>query len=216
MRGAVRAAQTGIHNGNTDARKGNQKDAKNAKRSGHFRKDWARHEVHSLSTRRNGWERITRASPKISTPMPASAKHARAVPAGRSARAARTIPQPVSSNRNPAIFMAPQGPGIAGKCRARRVVYDYHNRCGYESKPARKVRRAVKLKMAMKIKAVSGSASKILMCLIETLRFTVCLCPRIVALATSPEGSNLPRQEENRWPKQPGPARPQPVRCKRP
>ena len=192
MRGAVRAAQSGIHNGNTDARKGNQKDAKNAKRRGHFRKGRARHEVHSLSTRRNGWERITRASPRISTPMPASAKHALAVPAGRSARAARTIPQPVSSNRNPAIFMAPQGPGIAGKCSARRVIYDYHNRSGYESKPARKVRRAVKLKMAMKIKAVTGSASKILMCLIETLRFTVCLGPRMVASRGFPRRKQSP------------------------
>ena len=83
-------------------------------------------------------------------------------------------------------------------------------------KRAMKVTRAVKLKMAMKIKAVTGSASKILMCLIETLRFTVCLGPRIVALATSPEGSNLPSQEAYRWPKLPGPARPRPVRCKRP
>jgi hypothetical protein len=64
-------------------------------------------------------------------------------------------------------------------------------------KRAMKVQRAVKFKTAMKIKAVTSSASKILMCLIETLRFTVCLGPRIVALATSPEGSNLPSQEAN-------------------
>jgi hypothetical protein len=66
-----------------------------------------------------------------------------------------------------------------------------------KAKRTMKVQRAVKLKVAMKIKVVTGSASKILMCLIETLRFTVCLGPRMVAFATSPEGSNLPRQEEN-------------------
>jgi hypothetical protein len=93
--------------------------------------------------------------------------------------------------------MAPQGPGVALD-NAQRAEWYMTTTIGLARKVKRamKVRRAVKLKMAMKIKAVTGSASKILMCLIETLRFTVCLGPRMVAFATSPEGSNLPRQEE--------------------
>ena len=72
VRGAARAAKSRIDQRKSGAGKWHQEDKHQAKRCCRFGKNRAARRRHSCSPRGAGCARITRTSPRISTPMPAS------------------------------------------------------------------------------------------------------------------------------------------------